>query len=278
MRRRIMVASWAVLALLAAAPARPQFKPDETARRAADELFLRTAEVIRYEEVGEGVTRPLKLYLKLGDREYAAVWKNPEGVQLGFLEGWRYEIAAYELDKLVGLNMIPPAVEREFQGKKGALVLWADNKYSLLKVIELKVRVPEESIEATDRTKWLARAWDSLIANEDRTQQNVLYTEDWRTILIDHSRSFRSEGEFVKRLMFGRNGIKKSAAGLPFLFRRLPRSFVENVRALTAEKIAAAVGPYLTEKEIAAVLARRDLLLKEVADMVRERGEAEVLY
>ena len=24
--------------------------------------------------------------------------------------------------------------------------------------------------------KWLARAWDCLIANDDRTQQNVLYT------------------------------------------------------------------------------------------------------
>jgi hypothetical protein len=278
MRSRFKNFSWAVLALLAAAPARGQFRPEETARRAADELFLRTAEILRYEEIGEGVTKPLKLYLKLGEREAAAVWKNPEGVQLGFLEGWRYEIAAYELDKLIGLNMIPPAVEREFQGKKGALILWAENEYSLLKVIEQRVRVPDEYVEATNRTKWLARAWDSLIANEDRTQQNVLYTEDWRTILIDHSRSFRSEGEFAERLMFGRDGIKKSAAGVPFLFRRLPRSFVDNVRALTAEKIAAAVGPYLTEKEIAAVLARRDLLLKEVADMVRERGEADVLY
>jgi hypothetical protein len=33
-------------------------------------------------------------------------------------------------------------------------------------------------------------------ANDDRTQQNFIYTEDWRTILIDHSQAFRFSGEY----------------------------------------------------------------------------------
>ena len=196
----------------------------------------------------------------------------------GFLEGWQYEIAAYRLDKLIGLNMVPPAVERDFQGKPGALVLWADNKYSLLKVMEDGIRIPDEARDRTDKMKWLIRAWDSLIANQDRTQQNVLYTEDWRTIIFDHSRAFRSSGEFATRLMFGRDGIKTGAAGQPFLFRRLPRWFVDRIKTLTFENIRGAVGSTLSDKEIKAILTRRDLLLREISEMIKEQGETAVLY
>lgn len=278
MRRGAVLVSLAALLSLGPRLVFAQFTPDQLAQREAQEEVLRTAEILRSEPIGEGVTKPYKLYLKTGAGETKACWKNPSGIQLGFLEGWQYEIAAYKLDKLIGLNMIPPAVEREFQGKKGALSYWAENKYSLLKVVEQGIRIPDEAVERTEKAKWLTRAWDSLIANEDRTQQNVLYTEDWRTILIDHSRAFRSDGEFAKRLMFGRNGIKVSAQGTPLLFRRLPRWFVDKVRALTFEDIKAAVGTTLEDREIKAVLARRNLLLKEIALMIQEQGEAAVLY
>ena len=279
MRRPAVLAA---LALAAAAvlpgPARAQFRPDEIALRPAQEEFLLTAEIVRSEPIGEGVTKPFKLYLRKGDLELKAAWKNPRGWQEGFLEGWQYEIAAYRLDKLLGLNMVPPAVEREFKGKRGALVLWAESKYSLLKIVEDGILIPPEAVDHNEKMKWLARAWDSLIANEDRTQQNILYTADWRMILFDHSRAFRSGKKFSERLMFGRNGLKLSQKGEPWLFRRLPRWFVDKVEALTFESVKAAVGDALKDKEIQAIIARRALLLGEIAQMVRERGEAEVIY
>ena len=277
--KRLAVPVVGILLAAAVPPAvRAQFLPDQIARRPAHEEFLRTAEIVRFEEIGEGVTRPYKLYLRKDGVELKAAWKNPQGLQLGFLEGWQYEIAAYRLDKLIGLNMVPPAVEREFQGKPGALVLWAENKYSLLKIMEQGIRIPDEAKDHTEKMKWLTRAWDSLIANEDRTQQNILYTEDWRIILFDHSRAFRSEGEFAKRLMFGRDGIKKGENGEPFLFRRVPGWFVDRIKTLTYDEIRGAVGTTLTDKEIKAILARRDLLLKEIARMVEEQGREAVLW
>jgi hypothetical protein len=278
MKRLACLLLGAMAAAAAPPAARAQFLPDEIAARPAREEYLRTAEIVRFEELKEGVTKPFKLYLRKDGLELKAAWKNPKGIQQGFLEGWQYEIAAYRLDKLLGLNMIPPAVEREFQGKPGALVLWADNKYSLLKVVEDKIPVPLDAKERIDKMKWLTRAWDSLIANEDRTQQNVLYTEDWRTIIFDHSRAFRGGAEFTRRLMFGRKGIKISDQGTPFLFQRLPRWFVDGIKALTFQTIRGAVGETLTDREIKAVLARRELLLEEIKQTIKEKGEAAVLY
>jgi hypothetical protein len=279
MKRVTVLAVALALALTAAPrPAAAQFRPEEIAQREAKEEFLLTAEIVRSEPIGEGVTKPWKLYLKKGDVEGKAAWKNPHGEMGGYLEGWQYEIAAYRLDKLIGLNMVPPAVERKFDGKRGALVLWAENKYSLLKVMEDGIRIPDEALDHTEKMKYLARAWDSLIGNEDRTQQNVLYTEDWRMILFDHSRAFRSTGEFTKRLMFGRDGIKMSSQGTPWLFRRLPRWFVDKIRTLTFENIKAAVEETLKDGEIKAILARRELLLEEIAGMIKAQGEAAVIY
>jgi hypothetical protein len=277
--KRIAVLVAAVLAAAAGAPpATAQFLPEEIALRPAREEYLRTAEIVRFEEIGEGVTKPYKLYLSKDGVELKAAWKNPRGLQGGYLEGWQYEIAAYRLDKLIGLQMVPPAVEREFRGKTGALVLWAENKYSLLKLVEQGVRIPDEAQDRTNKMKYLTRAWDSLIANEDRTQQNILYTEDWRTIIFDHSRAFRCGAGFNDQLMYGRAGIKTSDQGTPFLFRQLPRWFVEKIRTLTFQNIREAVGPTLTDREIKAILTRRDILLREIAQMIAEQGETEVLY
>ncbi len=277
--KRFAISVWLFAALVSGWSALAgQFKPEEIARRAEMETFLRTAEIVRFEPVGEGVTKPYRLYLKKGDLETKAFWKNPSGMMQGYWEGWQYEIAAYRLDKVIGLDMVPVALEREFQGKKGALSLWAENKYSLLKVAEQGIRIPDEAAAGVEKAKWLTRAWDSLIGNEDRTQQNILYTEDWRTILIDHSRAFRSTKAFTERLMYGADGIKKGDDGRPLLFRRVPREFYGKVKGLTFDSVRAAVGDTLTDTEIVSLLTRRDLLIKEIDAQIRGQGEVNVLY
>jgi hypothetical protein len=270
------------LVLAASGTARPQYKADEIAQRETWENFLLTAEILKSEPIGEGVTIPWKIYLKKGDIEKKAAWKGTTEPQ-----NWKFEIAAYRLDKLLSLAMLPPAVEREFQGRKGALILWADSKINLLKLMDKnaeakKAGKPEEPSkefeEIVNRGKYITRIWDCLIANEDRTQENILYTEDWRTILIDHSFAFRSEGEFAERLVFGRNGIKKYESGDPILIKMAPRWLVAKIQALDFESIRQAVGPYLTRSEINAVLSRKKILLDEIAAMAKIIGEAKFYF
>jgi len=250
-----------------------QFTPEEIAERAKWEEFLKTAEIMRSEDIGEGVTKPYRLYLKKGDVKNSGCWKNPSGIQKGFLEGWQYEIAAYEMDKLLDLHMIPPTVEREFNGKKGSLQLWITSEMSDLDRMEEGIDIPKSNVLSWNRRKYLMRAFDCLIANEDRTQQNIRYTKDWRMILIDHSRSFRSKRKYTRNLLYGKDGIKEKK-----MIRQLPREFILKLKSLNFEVIKQAVGPYLTDKEIQAVLKRRDLLLKEIEEMIKAVGENKFLY
>lgn len=250
-----------------------QFTPAELSQREDIEEWLKGGEIVRSEEIGEGVTKPYRLFLKAGEVELSGAWKNPKGMQQGFLEGWRYEIAAYQMDKLLGLNMVPPTVERTFDKKKGSLQFWVTGTMSDLDRIENNVEMPASHIYRWENRKYLARAFDCIIANDDRTQQNIRYTKDWRTILIDHSRAFRSTREHIKNLMFGKNGLKGD-----FLFRRLPRKFVENVKALNFDQIKEAVGIYLTNREINAILSRKGIFLKKIDEMIKEQGEDSVLY
>ncbi len=250
-----------------------QFTPAELAERSQWEDFLKNAEIIKFEDVGEGVTKPIWLTLKKGDVTRRGLWKNPKGIRQGFLEGWQYEIAAYEMDKLLKLNMIPPTVERKFKKKRGSLQLAIDKLHSELEIFEEKIKFPREKSHNRSNMKYITRAFDCLIANDDRTQENILYNTEWRTILIDHSRAFRSTREHTKNLMYGKNGLKGA-----LLIRRLPREFVEKIKALTLENVQEAVGSYLKKKEVKAVLKRKELLLKEIEEMIQETGEDKFLY
>jgi len=250
-----------------------QFTPGELAERAKWEEFLKRATVIKAEDIRQGVTKPKRFLLKDGDLEQSAIWKRPSGTDAGIFDRWEAEIAAYRLDKLLELNMIPPTVERKYRGRSGSLQLWVKLETSELERSKQNIPIPEDRKEHCQRMIFLERAFDSLIANTDRSLQNIHYTPDWRLILIDHSRSFNSNRMFTDQLIYGKYGLRK-----PLLFERLPRAFVEKVKALTYESIKNAVGPYLTFLEIEGILLRKKLLLKEIEEMIKEKGEDRVLY
>lgn len=99
-----------------------QFLPEELAQREQWEEFLTSAEVVGSRQmVGpEAVTSPWVLTLKRGDVTHRGLWKNAQGRMGGYWEGWTYEIAAYRLDKYLGLGLVPPTVERRFREERGS--------------------------------------------------------------------------------------------------------------------------------------------------------------
>ncbi|MFB0565359.1 MAG: hypothetical protein ACETWK_06745 [Candidatus Aminicenantaceae bacterium] len=252
-----------------------QFKPEEIAEDEKWEDFLMTAEVVDQKQMSgrEAVTSPWKLSLEKEGINRDALWKNPEGRMKGFVEGWKYEIASYRLDRYLGLNMVPVTVEKEFQGNRGSCQLWITAKMDLRKKVKDKIKTPSYKVWYWNNATYLHRAFDNLIANEDRHQGNILITDDWRMILIDHSRSFRTDKKFTNKLIY----TEKHKEG-PKLMRKLPRAFFDKLKTLNFEVVKGVVGEYLTDKEIEAVITRKDLILKEIDKFIKKYGEDDVLY
>lgn len=261
--------------LCLAGPTRAQFTPLELSERSYWETYLKTAEIIKAEQPWddkEAITRPWKLTLFKDGLTKNAIWKNCQGEQHGFQENWRWEIAAYLLDKTLGLNMVPPTVERRFQGCSGSLQLWVDSEMSLRKKIQNNITTPSDKGGAWLRAGWLQQAFDNLIANEDRHTGNVLVTKDFRAILIDHSRTFRASSSFTNRLLFGQDKNQNTV-----VMHELPRAFVENLRGMNYMMLHRTAGDYLTEKEIMSVLKRCELLLAWIDDHINVKGEITAL-
>jgi hypothetical protein len=252
-----------------------QFTPEELAEREKWEKLLLEAEVVGQTQLGgsEAVTEPWVLELEIDGVKFRAIWKNPLGRVKGFLESWKWEIAAYRIDKLIGLDMVPVTVERRFQGDLGSCQLWIEDTFTLKVKEEKKLKTPSYKVFPWNRSLFKQRAWDNLIYNEDRHQNQFLITQDWRMLLIDHSRSFATSKKSTKRMIYD----EKFNEG-PRLMKELPRTLYENIKSLTAAKIKGVVGDYLTDAEIEAVLVRRELIVAWVEKRIKELGEDKVLY
>jgi hypothetical protein len=252
-----------------------QFTPEEIAERENWEEFLKEAEIIGQlqQKSREAVTEPWELTLEKDGVTRKALWKNASGRMRGAVENWKWEIAAYRLDKLLGLNMISPTVEKRFKGERGSCQLWVDYWIKGKHKNEQKIKVLSYKVPSYNKATYLRWAFDNLIANEDRHAGNFFITKDWRLILPDHSRSFRTSRKFTKNLIY----TEKHKEG-PKIMKKLPRVFVEKLKSLNIEIIRDAVGEYLTDKEIDAVLIRRDLILKVVDELIKMNGEDQVLY
>ena len=265
-----------------------QLKPEEISGRAAWEDFLATAEIVSARQAGQGVTKPWKLTLEKNGVRHDAAWKSVDGTVTNrgerVLDSWKSEVAAYRLDKLVGLNLVPPCVEREFapppstRKRAGSLSFWVESRMNYLEMQEKGVSFPAGREVEFDRMKYLLRLWDSLIANADRTQQNILLTEDWRTILIDHSRAFQPDARFARQLIFGADGMQKLEDDRPLLIRLVPRALYDRILALDEAAVRKAVGDYLSDKQTGGLIARIALIRKEVEAMVASDGEDKVFY
>jgi len=256
-------------------PSFAQFTAEEIAERGKWEKFLEEAEVVDFYQMKsrEAVTEPWVLTLEKDGVKRQALWKDAMGRPKGFLENWKWEIAAYRIDKLLGLEMVPPTIEKRFREERGSCQLWVDNTMTLEEKESKKIKTPPIKVFDWNRALYKQRTWDNLIANDDRHQGQFLITSDFRILLCDHSRSFRTGKKLTETLIFDENYWEG-----PRLMKELPRSLYQNIKSLTFDKIKDAVGDYLTNKEIEAVLKRKDLIVDWIEKRIEELGEDKVLY
>jgi hypothetical protein len=223
------------------------------------EEFLKNAEVAtKMEEIGVGVTAPKKIALAPGGLVDAIAWKAIRpGMSKGFYESYKSEIAAYELDKVLGLDMVPPYVERRIKGELGAAVMWLSGVKSF-KDLGGAPSAPPAMVAKWNIQLIRAKMFDNLIANKDPNLGNWLKDDDWNLILIDHSRCFTSMKEMAHEMT------------------RVDRQLWAKMQALDEATLTASLGAWLGKGEIRAILQRRDKMQELIKQLVAKNGEASV--
>ena len=220
------------------------------------EQQLTEGKVGKLEAVPIGVTKPQRGTIEGSSTRFA--WKPLRpGYSKGFMESYKAEIAAYKLDRMLEMHMVPPQVERKIDGLTGAAVYWVENTKGWSVEKPPQGPEPQWSLQLT-RMKML----DLLIANIDRNQGNLIYDADWHLILIDHSRAFIDKKDL------------KNIAPLA----RVDRKLWEKMEALTPETLKSGLGEWVGDKELKAMLLRRDLMAKNIKELVAKRGETSVFY
>jgi len=222
------------------------------------EAFLKSAKVIRTREAGKGVTGTLRATLSDGTLTHDASiqtvdielreFKSNRGTELNFRDSWRYNVAAYRLNRILQLGRIPVSIERNHNGKPAAFTWWVDDVL-MDEGERIKTKAQSPDIEAWNRQMWHVRVFDQLIQNVDRNLGNLLIDQSWNAWMIDHSRAFRLS----------------RALKSPTSLTRIERGALERLKALDMDAVNAAVGDYLTGYEKRMLLERRDAIVAHFA-------------
>jgi hypothetical protein len=222
-------------------------------RNAEFEAFIRDTPIDRFEEVPIGVTKPKRAYFKAGGLVQSVAWKIlPPGRPAGYWESYKSEIAAYELDKLLEMGMVPVAVEKKWNRDIAAAILWLSPIHPW-KEMEPKPK-PGKWVRQVSRMKM----FDNFICNKDRNAGNLLVDDDWNLYLIDHSRAFLTDKDMAVKM------------------QSVDREFWERIQALDEATLTAALGNWVDKAGIRAMVSRRERMKVEIDKLVAAKGEANV--
>ena len=228
--------------------------------RAEFEKFLTTAAIVSVEELGKGVNQPKKVTLEKDGVTRVAVWKPIQrGPKAWAWESYQAEVAAWEMDQMLGLDMVPPTVLREIDGVKGSLQLWVDGVRPLSDIDE----TPPDT-EQWDRQMERVACFDNLISNWARKPSDILVDEDWNVVLIDHSQAFLSSYY-----------LNEEREKWPHKF---DREFVEQLEDLDLEYLRFRFGRLLLRPQVDAIIKRRDALFAHLEELVGKNGAEAVFF
>jgi hypothetical protein len=224
------------------------------------EAIMRRGDIVNSEFIGTGITKPKRLQLQLGSEQMTAGFKYEDsdpGLQdksrfitrsANDSDRYQYDVAAYRLDRMLDLQMVPVTVLRDIEGEEGAVSAWIPNTINERDRLEQEVAFGGHCLK--DEQYRLRFLFDVLIFNEDRNLTNILWTkDDFMLQFLDHSLAFRSTERRPKQ-------YRK-------VDLRLSDLFAKKLNVLTEENLQAQLRPYLHPRQIEAILARRDLILKQ---------------
>ena len=236
------------------------------------EAFMLEAEVVGDRPTPRGVTLPRRVTLRRGEYEHDAVVQTIEeyksqlktgvGLEIDFRDSWRNNVAAYRLDRFLGLGFVPVTVVREYRRGPAAWTWYVDDLMMSDRQRNERKTPPANPL-AWICQKDVVRLFDQLIYNFDRTLENLLIDKEWQVWMIDHTRAFKIFEDL------------RDEKNLP---ARCEKHVLDGLRALDRPTFEKTMEGLLNKKQIDGLMARRDTIVRFYDDAIAARGEAAVLY
>ena len=272
MTNRVRAASVLVVAALCVGSLGAAGASGQALSPAAMEAFLLEAELADVRDAGDGVTRSRRATASDGRLThdvhiqtvevslglFAVAGARPE---LNFRDSYAFNVAAYRLAALLGLDNVPMSVSRRFRGEPAAVTWWVDD-VAMNERERMARQTFGPSPARTYQQLYTMYVFDELIQNRDRNQGNVLWTTDWKMWLIDHTRAFRSDVEITA----------------PDRLTRIGRELLDNLRSLMRKALDTATGDFLDLGQRSSLMRRRDLLVRHFDALIDQRGEEAVVF
>ena len=238
--------------------------------------FLKNAKIVSSRTTSKGITAPKRLTLTDGVVTHDAVFQSVDdrkmvanlsgrgraaSTEINFVDSYRYNLAAYALAELLGLDhMMPVYVERRWSGSLGSIGWWVPTMMDESDRLKKKIQPPNPA--EWNNQMYRMRVFTALVRDTDRNLTNVLITPEWKVFMIDFTRGFRLQPE----LMYDKDLAK------------MDRALWAKLETLDRNAVKAAVGDWLTGSELDAMMKRRDLLIAHFKKLIAEVGEDKVLY
>jgi hypothetical protein len=235
------------------------------------EKFLLAAAIDSRRSAPRGVTDSVRAKLKASDclhdahiqhiDEWKLSFQTQRGTEFNFRDSYKFNVAAYLLDRILDLHMIPPSVPRNYQGRSAAFTWWVDD-FLMDEMTRTQRKIVPPDKDRWNRQMWIVRVFDQLIANTDRNLGNLVITKDWTLWMIDHTRAFRTATDLPN----------------PKNLEKCDRVLLERLRALDPAIVQRELQPYLTKMEMAGLLARRAKLVAFFDEKCAREGQGAALF
>jgi hypothetical protein len=226
------------------------------------ETFLRTAAVTKHGPGVGGRTDAWRLTLEAQGLALPALFRYIDRRRPDPLaDSWRYDLAAYALSKYLGLDQVPPIVERTVEGVAGAVQTFVSGARPLSERRESRTEPRDR--EAYDKALADLTVFQALVNDDCRNEKDTLVRdEDDRVFRVDFSEAFAPDRGLRSGCEIGRSSR--------LLYGRL--------LAWNDKAVSAYMARFLGRDEIEALNARRDLLVRRIHGLIRTMGEARVLF
>jgi len=226
------------------------------------EMLLSQAEVVKETEIAERGVHVLELEAE-GQKLRAVFMDNDKkrrSMRNASESRYQHELAAYWLDRKLGLYFIPTTVARVVDGKAGMLQPVVETALDLVSIRsygKLETADADEIIAAVSDYFELepgelqeqvveARVFDALIGNTTRRGYERLFIPaEGRIALVGHDCAFPSSGEATPMTPCS----------------PMPPDLTSGLMMLDREELRTHLGDYLSNAQIDALLERRDRVL-----------------